>query len=167
MSALWFYHLERSALADALAPLLEKCLQRGWRAAVRGGLQDRLELLDQALWAWKEDSFLPHGLEGRDPPERQPILLMSGLTSGLTSGLSTSGLLAPGAGAPNGAKALFLIDGAEPGDIAGFERASIMFDGRDEAALVHARLQWKAAKDAGADVSYWKETAAGRWEKQA
>ncbi len=149
MSALWFYHLERTALEAALPPLLEKCLQRGWRAVVRGGLQERLDALDQALWTWREDSFLPHGLDGRDPPEQQPILLTS----------------APGAA--NGAKALFLIDGAEPGDIAGFERASVMFDGRDEAAVVHARLQWKAAKDVGAEIAYWKESAAGRWEKQA
>ena len=149
MTGLWFYHLERSALEAALPPLLEKCLQRGWRAVVRGGVQERLETLDQALWTWRDDSFLPHGLEGRDPPGAQPILLTSG------------------AGAPNGAKALFLIDRAEPGDIARFERASIMFDGADDAALVHARLHWKAAKDAGTEVAYWKESAAGRWEKQA
>jgi DNA polymerase-3 subunit chi len=149
MSALWFYHLERSALEAALPPLLEKCLQRGWRAIVRGTIAERIELLDGVLWTWKEEAFLPHGVEGRDPMERQPILLTTR------------------PGAANGARALFLVDGAEPDDIEGFERASIMFDGRDEAAVVHARLQWKAAKDAGHDIAYWKETAAGRWEKQA
>ena len=149
MTGLWFYHLERSSIERALPPLLEKCLERGWRAVVRGGLPERLEALDQTLWTWKEEAFLPHGLDGRDPPTRQPVLLTS----------------APGA--PNGAKALFLIDGADPGDITLFERASVMFDGRDEAALVHARLQWKAAKEAGTEVAYWKESAAGRWEKQA
>ena len=34
MAELWFYHLERSELERALPPLLEKCLQRGWRALV-------------------------------------------------------------------------------------------------------------------------------------
>lgn len=149
MSALWFYHLEKSPLEAALPPLLEKCLQRGWRAVVRGPIAERLESLDQALWAWKEDAFLPHGMEGRDAAARQPVLLTTTL------------------GAPNGAKALFLVDGAAPDDVAAFERASILFDGRDEAAVVHARLQWKAAKEAGHDIAYWKETAVGRWEKQA
>lgn len=149
MSTLWFYHLERSSLESALAPLLEKCLQRGWRAVVRGTIEERLDQLDEALWSVREESFLPHARDGRGAPDKQPILLtMEG-------------------GAPNGAKALFLVDGADPGDISGFERASIMFDGRDEAAVVHARLQWKTAKDGGHDVSYWKETDAGRWEKQA
>lgn len=149
MTALWFYHLERSPLEAALPPLLEKCLQRGWRAVVRGALPERLESLDTALWAWKDESFLPHGLEGRDAAERQPILLTTAATSA------------------NGAKALFLLDGAEPGDISLYERASVVFDGRDEAAVVHARLQWKTAKEAGQEIAYWKESAAGRWEKHA
>jgi DNA polymerase III subunit chi len=149
MSSLWFYHLERSSLEAALAPLLEKCLQRGWRAVVRGTIEERLDALDEALWTVREESFLPHGRSARGGPEKQPILLTSEN------------------GAPNGAKALFLVDGAEPGAIQSFERASVMFDGRDEAAVSHARAQWKAAKDAGHQVAYWKETGAGRWEKQA
>lgn len=149
MSSLWFYHLERSSLEAALAPLLEKCLQRGWRAVVRGTIEARLDALDEALWTVREESFLPHARSGRGAPEKQPILLTID------------------AGAANGAKALFLVDGAEPGAIDAFERASIMFDGRDEAAVVHARLQWKAAKESGHDVAYWKESDSGRWEKQA
>ena len=65
MTGLWFYHLERSSIETALPPLLEKCLERGWRAVVRGGLPERLEALDQTLWTWKEETFLPHGLDGR------------------------------------------------------------------------------------------------------
>jgi DNA polymerase III subunit chi len=149
MSSLWFYHLERSSLEGALAPLLEKCLQRGWRAVVRGTIEERLDQLDEALWTVRDENFLPHARVGRGVAEKQPILITSAAEN------------------PNGAKALFLIDGAEPGPIDAFERASIMFDGRDEAAVVHARLQWKAAKEAGHAVAYWKETDAGRWEKQA
>jgi DNA polymerase-3 subunit chi len=149
MSALWFYHLERISLEAALAPLLEKCLQRGWRAVVRGADEERLNQLDEALWTVREDSFLPHARAGCPAPDRQPILLTSAH------------------GAPNGAKALFLVDGAEPGALDAFERASIMFDGRDEAAVVHARSLWKAAKDSGLEIAYWKQSDAGRWEKQA
>ncbi len=147
MPELWFYHLERSELEQALAPLLEKCLQRGWRALVRGGSAERLDQLDTALWTTRDDSFLPHAREG--DPVRQPIWLTA----------------APGN--PNGAQVLFLIDGADPGDISGFERACIMFDGRDEAALVLARSRWKEAKETGIMASYWRESGSGKWEKQA
>lgn len=149
MAELWFYHLERTELEAALAPLLEKCLQRGWRAIVRGGSAERLDALDSQLWAYKEDSFLPHGRESEPGPERQPVLLTQS------------------AGNPNGAKALFLIDGAEPDDVADFERACLVFDGRDPDALETARSHWKKIKAAGVSVSYWKESAAGKWEKQA
>lgn len=149
MTPVWFYHLEKTSVEAALPPLLEKCLQRGWRAIVRGSLPERIDALDQALWSWRDDAFVPHGVEGRDPPERQPVLLTTIV------------------GRPNKALALFLIDGAAPTEAADFERASIVFDGRDEAAVVHARLQWSAAKEAGHTVAYWKENAAGRWEQQA
>jgi len=146
MAELWFYHLERSELERALPPLLEKCLQRGWRAIVRGGSEERLDQLDTSLWTYREESFLPHG---RDKPERQPILLTAQ------------------GGNPNGAQVVFLLDGAEPGDLASFERACLMFDGRDDAALNSARARWKEAKEAGIIASYWRESASGKWEKQA
>jgi len=149
MSELWFYHLERTDIERALPPLLEKCLQRGWRALVRGGAEERLDALDTILWTFRDDSFVPHGKDGAPKPERQPVLLTSG------------------PGNPNQAQALFLIDGAEPGDISAFERACLMFDGRDEAALQSARSRWKEAKAAGVNASYWRESASGKWEKQA
>lgn len=149
MAELWFYHLERSELERALPPLLEKCLQRGWRALVRGGSEERLDALDTTLWTFRDDSFLPHGRDGGGDAARQPVVLTTA------------------AGNPNGAQALFLIEGADPGDISGFERACLIFDGRDEAALETARLHWKQAKDAGVSASYWRENAAGGWEKQA
>ncbi|HVZ99765.1 MAG TPA: DNA polymerase III subunit chi [Caulobacterales bacterium] len=149
MAELWFYHLERSDLEKALPPLLEKCLERGWRAIVRGGSEERLEALDVHLWTYRDESFLPHARdEGRADASRQPVLLTAKQ------------------GNPNGARALFVIDGADPGDITAFERACILFDGRDENALNSARSRWKEAKAAGVEASYWRENAAGRWEKQ-
>jgi DNA polymerase III subunit chi len=149
MAELWFYHLERSELERALPPLLEKCLQRGWRAIVRGGSPERLDALEATLWTFRDDSFVPHAKSDAPNPERQPVLL------------TTSG------GNPNGAQALFLIDGADPGDLSAFERTCLIFDGRDEAALESARSRWKQAKQDGVTASYWRESASGKWEKQA
>jgi DNA polymerase-3 subunit chi len=42
-----------------------------------------------------------------------------------------------------------------------------LFDGRDPDALAAARANWRNAKEAGHDVTYWKEDSSGRWEKQA
>ena len=148
-SEVMFYHLERMGLEAALTPLLEKCRERSWRALVRGGLKERLELLDAHLWTYRDDSFLAHGLAEDAFAARQPILLTHA-----------------GAGNPNAADVLFVIDGAgfETGE--GFKRVCVVFDGADSAALAQARAQWKAAKAAGAAVTYWKQGEQGGWTKQ-
>lgn len=144
----WFYHLERSGLDQVLPDLLERTLARSWKALVRSRASERLEHLDGWLWAYRDDSFLPHGLAEEPHAAAQPILLTTGMEN------------------LNEADALFLIDGAEPGPLEGFVRCLILFDGRDEAALATARAQWSALKSQGLPVSYWRQMARG-WEKQA
>ena len=61
MTEVLFYHLERQPLDRVLPSLLEKTLERGWKAVVRCGSEQRLEALDLALWTYRDDSFLPHG----------------------------------------------------------------------------------------------------------
>ena len=145
----WFYHLERTSLDQALPELLDKTLAKGWRAMVRAGSADRIEHMDGWLWSYRDDSFLPHGVEGEPDAARQPILLTTHADN------------------PNGAQALFLIDGAEPGALDGYDRCLVLFDGKDEDQLALARTQWSALKAAGAALSYWKQGAKGGWEKQA
>jgi len=145
----WFYHLERSPLEQVLPELLERTLQRGWKALVRTGQPERVEHLDGWLWSWRDDSFLPHGTADEPMAERQPVLLTTALEN------------------PNAAEALFLVDGAEPGDLTPHERCILIFDGRDDAALDAARGRWKTFKDEGLPVSYWKQGAERGWEKVA
>lgn len=143
----WFYHLERSGLDRVLPELLERTLARGWRAIVRAREGERIEHLDGWLWAYRDDSFLPHGVVDAQA-ERQPILLTLGFDN------------------PNGADVLFLVDGAEPGALAGYARCMIVFDGRDETQLAVARGQWRAVKAMGHAAVYWRQQERG-WEKQA
>ena len=144
----WFYHLERSALDQVLPDLLEKTLARGWRALVRCAGAERVDHLDGWLWSYRDDSFLPHGVSGEGEAARQPVLL--------TTSLENS----------NNAQALFLIDDADPGDVAPFARCILIFDGRDEAALQAARQRWKAFKASGLPVAYWRQGEARGWERQ-
>jgi DNA polymerase-3 subunit chi len=146
---IWFYHLERSTLGQVLPGLLEKTRERGWRALVRASDRGLLDEIDERLWTWREDSFLAHGRVDEPFAERQPILLTEGLEN------------------PNGAQALFIVDGAELGDTEGLDRCFIIFDGRDEAAVARARSRWKTLKDGGANLAYWKQSPEGRWEKAA
>ena len=145
----WFYHLEQTGLDQALPGLLEKTLARGWKAVVRSPDPLRIEHLDGWLWSWRDDSFLAHGVEGEPFAERQPILLTT--TEAMT----------------NGAEALFLLDGADPGSLEAVTRCVFLFDGRDETAVAAARARWKTVKAGGHPVSYWRQSGQGAWEKQA
>lgn len=153
MTEVLFYHLERRSLDDALPGLIEKTLERGWKAIVKTESAERAEAIDNLLWTYNERSFLPHAQAGDGEASRQPVFIT------LEDGN------------PNDANVLFVVGGAEPsggviGSASPFSRVVLMFDGRDDAALARARTAWKGAREAGCDVTYWKESAAGKWERQ-
>ena len=145
----YFYHLEHRSLESVLPELLERTLQRGWRAVVQAGSEERVEALDSHLWTYTDHSFLPHGSARDGNAAQQPIFLTTDTDN------------------PNAAQVRFLADGAECEDLSGYERAVFLFDGRDEIAVQQARRQWKAVKAAGHAATYWQQTDAGKWEKKA
>lgn len=150
MGAAYFYHLTRAPLEVTLASLLEKARGAGWAVLVRGTDAARMDWLDQKLWLGGDESFLPHGQFGGPHDALQPILLTAG------------------SGNPNAAGCLMSVDGASVSadEVTAAERVCILFDGYDEAAVVHARGQWKELTDAGCAAQYWSEES-GRWEKKA
>lgn len=149
MTEILFYHLTESTLEDALPGLLERSIGRGWRVVVQTGSEDRRDALDQHLWTFSEESFLTHATDREAFAEEQPILLTTG------------------EGNQNDAQIRFLVDGAEPPDLGGYERAVFLFDGHDTAQVEAARVNWKAAKAAGHAVTYWQQNADKRWEHKA
>jgi len=149
MTEVLFYHLETQPLERVLPVLLERCQERGWRTCVQAGSDERRDMLDQHLWTYSDAAFLAHGTSRDGDPASQPIYLTS---------------LADN---PNGATVRFIVDRAEPPDLAGYERAVFIFDGNDPEALAEARLHWKRVKEAGLGPSYWQQDEAGRWVKKA
>jgi DNA polymerase III subunit chi len=145
-----FYHLQQQPLEAVLPTLLEKSLGRGWRALVRATTDERLAALDDHLWTFSDDSFLPHATDREPDPGEQPVVLT----------------LAEGN--PNGAAVLFLVDGASvPEDASGYDRLVVLFDGNDTDALAAAREEWKRVKAAGHEATYWQQDERGRWQKKA
>ncbi|MGG5811583.1 DNA polymerase III subunit chi [Falsiroseomonas sp. CW058] len=146
-----FYHLTRTPLDQALPKLLGRVLAGGGRAMVLCGGQERLDALDAALWTCADPDWLPHGTPRTGHAELQPIWLTAED--------------APASGAPNGARFLFLLDGAAIARADAFDRILDLFDGGDEAAVAAARLRWRAAKAAGHALTYWQQGPRG-WERK-
>ena len=133
-----FYHLTATPLERVLPAICEKVLAQGQRLVVvaESGLLARL---DEQLWTYARDSFLPHG---RDSGERQPILLSE----------------APDPA--NGATHLALADGTWRDEALGFERAFYFFD---TGHIDSARAAWRALRGrADVESRYWKQVE-GKW----
>ena len=149
MAEIRFYHLTETPLERALPMMLERTLERGQRAIVRGVHLDRLRFLDGLLWTVDDAGFLPHGIDGDPDPDQHPVWLTTATDN------------------PNGADVLFLVDGADaPTDeMAALETTAILFDGHDPAAVEAARGQWRTVTTGGLAAVYWAQDG-GRWVKK-
>ena len=148
MTEISFYHLEQSRLEGILPGLLEKTLENGWQATVRTGSGDLAQKIDELLWTYSDETFLPHGTS--DEGEGHPVWITDGMNQ------------------KDGAELLFLVGGAgfQMAELDRLTRCIMIFDGADEDAVSAARDFWKEAKAASHEVTYWKQSSAGKWEKQ-
>ena len=145
-----FYHLERRRIDQALPDIVEEALRQGQRSVVQAPSREHVEALNERLWTYADESFLPHGSARDGDPHAQPVYLTDGDEN------------------PNGAALRVLLSGVgcEPflGEEA-YQRVILLFDGRDEEAKAEARRQWSLVKASGAAPSYWREGEDGGWEK--
>lgn len=133
-----FYHLTATPLERVLPSICEKVLATGGRLVVVAG-KEQLEQLDEQLWTYAKDAFLPHG---RERAESQPVLLSATPE------------------AANGARNVALVDGVWREEALSFERAFYFFD---TGSLDAARTAWRALKGReGVESRYWKQVD-GKW----
>lgn len=150
MTEILFYHLERQTLEQTLPKLLERSLERGWKAVVQTTTRERLDALDNLLWTYDDQSFLPHASDGEQDLADEPIVLTTAAHN------------------PNAAEVRFLVENAAlPPDISAYARMVLMFDGGDDEALASARQTWKELRASGHELTYWQQSESGRWEKKA
>lgn len=153
MTEVWFYHMQSQPLARVLPSLVVKTLAKPWKAVIQTSSEERIAALDDLLWTFSDESFVPHGRAGDGEAAAQPVYL--------TADSDT----------PNGAEVRFFTHGAEAAPVLALghacQRAIILFDGSDPDELAAARAQWKTLKAAGHDLAYWQQSAGGGWEKKA
>ncbi|NBX67185.1 MAG: DNA polymerase III subunit chi [Proteobacteria bacterium] len=148
MTDIRFYHLLKTPELEALPQIALKAFQSGKNVLIKAGDDEMAEALNDALWTFRADVFLPHGSKADGYGPQQPVWVTAGDD------------------VPNNAKIQIAAAGAEPLAPSGFDLCCLMLDGRDEAQVALARTRWKAFKDAGHDISYWQQTEQG-WEKKA
>lgn len=154
MPEIAFYHHTTRKVEETLPTLLEKSLARGWRVVVQATTARRVNRLDEYLWDYRPESFLPHGTKADSAPHTQPIYLTCENDN------------------PNNAQARFFLEGARVAPVlaaeaAPSERALLLFDGNDEQELADARAQWAELRDAGYSLVYHQQSESGGWVEKA
>jgi DNA polymerase-3 subunit chi len=134
-----FYHLTALPLERVLAIICAGLLGQGEKVLVVAE-ESLLGRLEEQLWTYAADSFLPHG---RERAETQPVLL------------STE------PAALNGARCIALADGVWREEALGFDKAYYFFD---PGGLDAARGLWRQLKGReGIEARYWKQDENGKW----
>jgi DNA polymerase-3 subunit chi len=133
------YHLTAAPLERVLPNVCASLIGAGEKVLIVGD-DGLLERLDEQLWTYAADSFLPHG---RERPESQPVLLSTEPE------------------AANGARNIALADGLWREEALGFDKAYYFFDA---GSLDGARDVWRALKGRdGVEARYWKQDEQGKW----
>ena len=149
MTEIRFYHLQSQSLEQALPGLLAKALQTGQNILVKTPDKRSAEHLNEILWTYDPNSFLPHGTEKDGHTDKQPIFITDQDEN------------------PNQADILILTYGTSLETIKDYKLCCEIFDGRSNEALQTARTKWKAYKNQGEeDLTYWQQTPQGGWEKK-
>ncbi|KQU50842.1 DNA polymerase III subunit chi [Bosea sp. Leaf344] len=150
MAEILFFHLQSRPLESVLPTILERALSRGQKVVVEVASPERLSAVDDHLWTYSDESFLPHVTAAEPDAATNPVVLTMQDHN------------------PNGAVVRICADGVRiPDALQDYERVVLIFDGDDPEALAAAREDWKKAKASGAAASYWQLDEAGRWEKKA
>lgn len=147
MTEVNFFHVIRTSIDEALPEMLEKTVDKRLRAVAMVGSPTRSEALTQYLWIYRTNSFLAHGNAKDGDAVNQPIWITH---------LDER---------PNQAEVLFLLDGMQSTKLGEYIRVCDLFDGRDDYAVVAARVRYKAAQSAGYTPKYWQQSDRG-WEKK-
>lgn len=149
MTEIRFYHLEQQNMLQALPGLLSKAYEKGHRIVVKLGSEADVKVLNDHLWSFSPDSFLPHGSEKEGNPAQQPIWLTDKDEN------------------PNEADVLIVTDGSQSEHLKNYTLCCEVFDGRNEDAVAGARTRWKTYKDdESLEITYWQQGDKG-WEKKA
>lgn len=140
-----FYHLTQLSLERVLPAICERVHAQGEKLSIMAEDEGLLNRLDQLLWTWKAESFLPHGRAGGADDAMQPILLAT-------------------PDQPTGdARHIALVDGVWRDLALGFDRAFYLFD---DVTIQGAREAWRAlAGNDAVERHYWKQDEEGRWRE--
>ncbi|GAB4276981.1 MAG: DNA polymerase III subunit chi [Deferrisomatales bacterium] len=136
MSIVAFHEVKGPRWELALCRLVEAAYGRGERLYLWADSEAAARRLDDLLWTFRDEAFVPHGLWQGEARLEEPVAV----------GWQ--------AGNPNGATCLVLARDAAPEEVAGFPRVLDLAPVDVPELRQAARARYRAFRDAGFDVSF-------------
>ena len=144
-----FYHLSVTPLEKALPRLLEKALASGFKSLVLCESDIAVARLNDALWSYHPNRFLPHGSAKDGFAARQPIYLTAKEEN------------------PGKADLLVITDGAQIDNLSDFKRLIDIFDGSKPESATAAEKRMEHYRAKGHNVNIIRQSSTGEWQKAA
>lgn len=148
MSDIRFYHLTKQPLEQALPAILAKAYSGGRKILVRCADKAMVKKMNETLWTYRADSFLPHGANDEEHADQQPILITDKDEN------------------ENGADILILCGGAMSNKMDEYAMCCEMLEDHQADHIASARSRWKTYKEAGHEVTYYFQNENGSWEEK-
>jgi DNA polymerase-3 subunit chi len=148
MTEIRFYHLRTRTADQALPEILAKAIEGGRRVVVQTADEKAAAALNDYLWVYTPDSFLPHGAGKDGHAADQPIWITAGNDN------------------PNSANVLIATGGAVPENPGSYDLCCEMLEDSNPDGVAAARARWKTYKEQGFTLTYWQQTDRGGWEKK-
>lgn len=143
-----FYHLEHGSPLDVLPALVSKGWQAGHNILIVCEDETQLKSVDQHLWDFAPESFLPHVEVSSKYAAQTPICLTTSLPETI----------------PNSAQMLVVLNSADYAETVPCTMICHLFEAAPQ-PLAHARNHWKLRKRQNAECTYWQQDHHGRWQQ--
>ena len=138
-----FYDVIQGNFVPSLVRLLSKAYSSNQRCVFMSPDEERVKIVDKALWTFSTKEFIPHGDKILGFCEKQPIYFTSTFEN------------------PNNATVLVLCDSFDfQRYVDVMKRIILMFDADTE----KAETLYRALKKENNNVNYWKQSQNG-WRK--
>ncbi len=150
MTQIIFYNTAPLQVENTLFNLIEKSIENGYKSLLLFNDKDKCSAIDEKLWTYKQNSFLPHSSENEKISDEIDIPIY----------LSTKNEN------PYKAELLFSIDGFLPDNINNFERVIIIVDVNNKILLEEYKKYYLDINDDFEDIVFYKSDDNGKWTEK-
>ena len=139
LEKVYFYNSSQRDIVSDIGVLTEKLFLKNDRVVIFCADQETVTVVDDFLWAYKEDSFIPHSIKKNEKTTVYPILISTSIDEGYKHDV------------------LLVLNGMliKEKDWQKFSKIYYFFDDQDNKEKENARSMWKSFSSLDAECKYW------------